>query len=208
MPSGSCRKASTNSAGTLVLHLTGNMQHFFGAQLGGTGYVRDRAAEFAARGVPRAALLADTSRPRAAPCGPPRRRSATPPSGRTFRRSSAACGSTTGEYLVHLVSHFAYHLGQVDYHRRIVTRDRRGVDAVRAAELAVRSPGRRLRPGATDDVLDAQGPALLAALPARAADRLRHQASRGDCTWCPRRCPTSCSARWCGSPSPTIPAPR
>jgi hypothetical protein len=42
---------------------------------------------------------------------------------------------STGEYLVHLVSHFDYHLGQVDYHRRLVTRDSRGLDAVRAREL-------------------------------------------------------------------------
>jgi hypothetical protein len=41
-----------------------------------------------------------------------------------------------GEYLVHLISHFTYHLGQVDYHRRIVTGDATPVDAVRAAELS------------------------------------------------------------------------
>ena len=46
----------------------------------------------------------------------------------------------TGEYLIHLVSHFDYHLGQVDYHRRLVTRDSRGVDAVRTAELASARP--------------------------------------------------------------------
>jgi hypothetical protein len=46
----------------------------------------------------------------------------------------------TGEYLIHLVSHFAYHLGQVDYHRRLVTRDARGVDAIRPGELATARP--------------------------------------------------------------------
>ena len=40
----------TNSAGNLCRHLTGNLQHFFGAVLGGSGYVRDRDAEFAAAG--------------------------------------------------------------------------------------------------------------------------------------------------------------
>src|SRR4051794_11155991 len=35
-----------NSIGHLVLHLTGNLNHFIGAQLGGTGYVRDREREF------------------------------------------------------------------------------------------------------------------------------------------------------------------
>ena len=46
-----------------------------------------------------------------------------------------------GEYLVHLISHFTYHLGQLDYHRRVVTRQTRGVDAVRAAELGTARPG-------------------------------------------------------------------
>ena len=46
----------------------------------------------------------------------------------------------TGEYLIHLVSHFAFHLGQLDYHRRVVTGQTRGVDAVRAAELSTARP--------------------------------------------------------------------
>ena len=39
----------TNSAGNLALHVCGNLNHFVGAVLGGTGYVRDRPAEFATR---------------------------------------------------------------------------------------------------------------------------------------------------------------
>jgi hypothetical protein len=39
----------TNSAGNLALHVSGNLKHFLGAVLGGTGYVRDREAEFGAR---------------------------------------------------------------------------------------------------------------------------------------------------------------
>ena len=46
----------------------------------------------------------------------------------------------TGEYLIHLVSHFAFHLGQLDYHRRVVTGQTRGMDAVRAAELSTARP--------------------------------------------------------------------
>ena len=55
-----------NSAGTLALHLAGNIQHYLGARLGGTGYVRDRPAEFAERGVPRVELLARIEAARAA----------------------------------------------------------------------------------------------------------------------------------------------
>src|SRR5258708_32071680 len=48
-----------NSAGNLCLHLTGNLQHFFGTVLGGTDYVRDRDAEFSASGVSREKMLTD-----------------------------------------------------------------------------------------------------------------------------------------------------
>jgi hypothetical protein len=36
-----------NSLGTLVLHLTGNLNHYVGAKIADTGYVRDRPREFA-----------------------------------------------------------------------------------------------------------------------------------------------------------------
>src|SRR5688572_15421235 len=46
-----------NSAGTLALHLTGNLKHFIGAVLGNSGYVRERDKEFAERNVPREKLI-------------------------------------------------------------------------------------------------------------------------------------------------------
>src|ERR1051325_10419727 len=49
----------TNSAGNLALHLCGNLQHFIGAQLGGSGYVRHPDLEFSRRAVPRAEILAE-----------------------------------------------------------------------------------------------------------------------------------------------------
>ena len=48
-----------NVGGTLVLHLCGNLQHFIGAVLGGSGYRRDREAEFSRREVSRAVLIAE-----------------------------------------------------------------------------------------------------------------------------------------------------
>ncbi len=129
----------TNSGGTLVLHLTGNIQHFLGARLAGTGYVRDRAAEFAARGVPRATLLRHIEAAR----GAVRAAAAKVAEGELERDYPEVVGGmrvATGDYLVHLVSHFAYHLGQVDYHRRTVTRNPAGVEAVRTAELGTARP--------------------------------------------------------------------
>ena len=48
-----------NSIGNLVLHLTGNLNYYIGAQLAGTGYVRHRDHEFSEIGKPKDALLRD-----------------------------------------------------------------------------------------------------------------------------------------------------
>jgi hypothetical protein len=124
-----------NPAGTLILHLTGNLQHFVGAALGRTGYVRDRPAEFARRAVPRAELLREVEAARAAVkaglCG-----AAAPDVRAEFPEQVGGVRVGTGEYLIHLAAHFAYHLGQVDYHRRVVTRQTTGVDAMKPAELS------------------------------------------------------------------------
>jgi uncharacterized damage-inducible protein DinB len=132
-------EGAANSAGTLVLHLTGNIQHFLGAHLGGTGFVRDRNAEFAARGVPRAALLRQIEAARSAVRSAGERLTDAALE-QDFPEVVGGMRVATGEYLIHLVSHFAYHLGQVDYHRRLVTRDVRGVNAIRAGELATARP--------------------------------------------------------------------
>src|SRR3954449_6780680 len=54
-----------NVGGTLALHLAGNLQHYFGARLANSGYVRDRAAEFARRDVPRSELVREIEAARA-----------------------------------------------------------------------------------------------------------------------------------------------
>jgi uncharacterized damage-inducible protein DinB len=124
-----------NVAGTLVLHLAGNLQHYVGARLGGSGYVRDRAAEFARRDVPRAELLREIEAARAA-VRRALRESATPDLEADFPETIAGKRVNTGEYLVHLATHCAYHLGQLDYHRRMVTGNDSGVDAMRPNELS------------------------------------------------------------------------
>ncbi|MFT6971647.1 MAG: hypothetical protein ACJAXX_002221, partial [Roseivirga sp.] len=47
----------TNSAGNLTLHLCGNLQHFIGAIIGKSGYVRDRESEFSVKNIPKAEVL-------------------------------------------------------------------------------------------------------------------------------------------------------
>lgn len=124
-----------NVAGTLVLHLAGNLQHYFGARLGGTGYVRDRPAEFARRDVPRAELLREIAAARAAVTAGLARVSEAQLAAE-FPETIGGARVTTGEYLVHLTVHFAYHLGQLDYHRRMVTGSEAGIGAMRLGELS------------------------------------------------------------------------
>jgi uncharacterized damage-inducible protein DinB len=129
----------SNVGGTLALHLTGNIQHYFGARLGGTDYVRDRNAEFARRNVSRSELLTEIEAARAAVRKTAARLSEAQLRAE-FPESIAGVKIETGEYLLHLATHFAYHLGQLDYHRRVVTRSSTAVDAVRPAELGTARP--------------------------------------------------------------------
>jgi uncharacterized protein DUF664 len=131
----------SNVAGTLVLHLTGNLRHFFGPPLGRPGYVRDRPAEFARRDVPRGELLDEIAAARAAvqtALESPTKLNLDA----VFPEIVGGSEVVTGEYLIHLVAHFAYHLGQVDYHRRVVTGRDVAVDAMRPAEMSSARPAR------------------------------------------------------------------
>jgi len=124
----------TNSAASLALHVAGNLQHFIGNRIGGTGYVRDRDAEFAKRGVSRAELVAELARAKEAVHAALNDRDpASIPS--VFPDTIAGKTMTSEVFLLHLVAHLAYHLGQVDYHRRITTGDAATVDAVSVPAL-------------------------------------------------------------------------
>ena len=123
-----------NVGGTLVLHVCGNLQHYIGGVLGGTRYRRDRDAEFARRGVPRAALTAEID---AAIDAVGRGMDATDDGtlGSRFPEKVGGRDVMTVDMLVHSAAHLAYHLGQFDYHRRIVTGDGRTIGAVAPSEL-------------------------------------------------------------------------
>lgn len=123
-----------NTGGTLALHVAGNIQHFFGAILGQDGYRRDRDAEFARRGVPRAELLAGID---AAIASVQRTLSKLEDRAliQRYPEPIAKRAVNTVDFTVHLIAHLAYHLGQLDYHRRMVTGNAAGVDAVSVREL-------------------------------------------------------------------------
>jgi len=110
----------SNSGGNLALHLTGNLQHFIGAVLGKSGYVRNRDAEFGSRNVSRAELLSQVDQAIAAVSGTLRKLDPAKLE-QQFPDPIAKMRLATGDFLMHLASHFSYHLGQLDYHRRSVT---------------------------------------------------------------------------------------
>lgn len=129
------RDGLPNVAGTIVLHLAGNLQHFVGVVLGGRAYHRDRPAEFSRRNVPRAELLADLAATELAIS----ETLATLPEAslaQPFPETIAGNVLTTGAMLVHLATHLAYHLGQLDYHRRVVTGDAKSIGAMMPGVLA------------------------------------------------------------------------
>ena len=123
-----------NSAGNLALHLAGNLQHYVGARVGGMGYVRNREAEFSQRHLPRAELVKELGRAIEAVNKGFGRLKEQDLRG-VFPDQIAGVSPGTGEFLVHIAVHLGYHLGQIDYHRRLVTGDATTVDTVSVKEL-------------------------------------------------------------------------
>ncbi len=108
-----------NSAGNLCLHLIGNLNTYIGAELGQTGYIRNRPLEFAARNTPREVLIRSIDE------------TITMMETTLSKITDAQLtdeypqqvldGKTTiGYFLTHLAMHLSYHLGQINYHRRLL----------------------------------------------------------------------------------------
>lgn len=112
-------KGIANSAGNLCLHLVGNLNTYIGAELGKTGYVRHRELEFSLKDIPKTELLKKIDE--------------------TIIVVDKALDNVTDEqlqqeypmlvfdemtsteyFLVHLTTHLTYHLGQINYHRRLL----------------------------------------------------------------------------------------
>ena len=108
-----------NPAGNLCLHLVGNLNTYLGATFGKTEYIRNRDLEFSQKGVSRKELIQKTED--------------------TIKVVDTVLASmkdeqlkeeypllvfkekTSTEYfLIHLATHLSYHLGQINYHRRLL----------------------------------------------------------------------------------------
>lgn len=125
-----------NPAGTLVLHLVGNLRYFIGGTLGRTGYVRDREAEFSVRDTPRSELLHLIAVARSEVADAMR---VLEPSTLPAQFPVAVRGISlpTELFLLHLLSHLGYHLGQIDYHRRASTGNSASANALPIKALSV-----------------------------------------------------------------------
>lgn len=112
-------KNIANSAGNLCLHLVGNINTYIGKELGGTDYIRDRDLEFSQKDIPQAELLKkiddtilvvdkalDTVTDQQLE--------------KEYPVIVFTDKMTTGFFLVHLLAHLDYHLGQINYHRRLL----------------------------------------------------------------------------------------
>lgn len=112
-------KHITNSAGNLCLHLVGNLNTYIGAVIGNTGYIRDRDREFADKNVPQATLLrqvADTATMVDSVLGNLNDDILE----EEYPMQVWAAKENYGYFLIHLATHLNYHLGQVNYHRRLL----------------------------------------------------------------------------------------
>ena len=112
----------TNSAGNLALHICGNLQYFLGAVIGGSGYVRDREAEFGRRSGTRAELVNELTKTIDV-VGDVLARQDTSWLDETFPSVPNNIKVPGRSFLLHLATHLAFHLGQAGYLRRIVTGD-------------------------------------------------------------------------------------
>lgn len=108
-----------NSAGNLALHLVGNLNQYIGATLGGTDFIRNRDSEFALKNMPRAELIGKL-RDTIAVLGKTLPTLDAASLEATYPLETLGYPMSTGYFLIHLYGHLNYHLGQINYHRRLV----------------------------------------------------------------------------------------
>lgn len=112
-------KNIANSGGNLCLHLIGNLNAYIGATLGQTGYVRNRDDEFALKNIPKQELIqkiedtihvVDQVLPNIT----------AEQLEKEYPMIVLKEPTSTEYFLVHLATHLTYHLGQINYHRRLI----------------------------------------------------------------------------------------
>lgn len=113
-------KSIPNTAGNLTLHLVGNLNGFIGATLGQIGYVRQRELEFSLKGISKTELMKQIEETIGI-VDSTLDKLTLQDLAKDFPEPVFGGKTVTTEYmLVHLASHLGYHLGQVNYHRRLL----------------------------------------------------------------------------------------
>ena len=112
--------AISNSAGNLCVHLIGSLNHFIGAILGGTGYIRERDKEFSVKEISREKLVSDIEDLLVLV-----KRVISKLTKDDFEKKfPIKFGEqefTTESFFISIAApHLAYHLGQINYHRRLL----------------------------------------------------------------------------------------
>ncbi|GAA4406470.1 hypothetical protein GCM10023187_25950 [Nibrella viscosa] len=107
-----------NSAGNLCLHLVGNLNTYIGKNIGGHPYSRDRDAEFSLTGIPKQELLAQVEQTKAIVTTTLRSMDAATLD-EIYPEAVFGYSMKTGFFLLHLAAHLSYHLGQINYIRRV-----------------------------------------------------------------------------------------
>lgn len=112
-------KSIANSAGNLCLHLVGNLNHFVGAILGNSGYVRNRELEFSLKNIPRTELIEKVEGTLDVVLKTLGQLNANDLE-KEYPLEALGYKMTTEYFLIHLFGHLSYHLGQINYHRRLL----------------------------------------------------------------------------------------
>ena len=112
-------KNISNSGGNLCLHLIGNINTYIGAEIGKTGYIRNRPLEFSLKDIPKSELIGKIEETIIVVNNTLDLLSEEDLNA-IYPQIVFEKEMTTGFFFVHLSTHLAYHLGQINYHRRLL----------------------------------------------------------------------------------------
>ncbi len=112
------RNQISNSSGNLCLHLLGNLNHFIGDALGHSGYVRHREDEFNLKNIPRQDLLLNIDNCKLVVLNTLKTLTQADLD-HDFPLEKHGEIVSTEYMLLHLLGHLTYHIGQINYHRRL-----------------------------------------------------------------------------------------
>jgi uncharacterized damage-inducible protein DinB len=112
-------KSIANSAGNLCLHLIGNLNTYIGATLGNGRYIRNRELEFSLKDVPKQELI-NMIEATLVVVNETLAKITEEQLNSEYPMLVLQEETSTEFFLVHLTTHLTYHLGQINYHRRLL----------------------------------------------------------------------------------------